>query len=194
MRPVLQIFGSERTASNFLALAGPAQERVRKSMLREGLKPLAEAERAAAPIGKTGSVKASIGSRIMPTRRGGEAKAGINVGKKFPGKIVSRGIHFKQPSGFYAPHAHLVALGTKRRVRSRIGGKYSWLEGRGRSLLGKRLNRGTGSTSPNPFIRRATSASREEVIARMRWAAGPAIGREVRNLGMKTGAPVGGIS
>jgi hypothetical protein len=73
----------------------------------------------AAPVGKTGMLKKSIGSRFQRASKGRPvvAKAGVNVGKKKKKEINTK----------RAPHAHLVALGTKARTRKRLGGKYAYI-------------------------------------------------------------------
>lgn len=86
-------------------------------------------------------VRKSIGKRFKKNKRTNvtEAKAGINVGKK-------RGANTR------APHAHLVALGTRRRKRRRLGG---WAKGRSgklrtgrmRAVDGRFVKRGMRSAS-----------------------------------------------
>lgn len=77
----------------------------------DGLAVLSDAIRQYAPSGRTGSVRAAIGKRLVADRKGGvvEGKAGINVAKQAQRGRASAGV----------PHAHLVALGTAARWTAR---------------------------------------------------------------------------
>ena len=95
----------EKTLKN---LADKTADKIARSALRAGVVVVAKAEKAAAPVGKTGQLKASIGSRVGKGRGGiFQAKAGVNVGKRTKAK---------QAKGPMAPHAHLAALGTQPRM------------------------------------------------------------------------------
>jgi hypothetical protein len=93
-------------------LADKAADRVARSAIGGGLTVAAKRIRQAAPKGKTGALKKSIRSRFERQKgsRPTTAKVGINVGKqKKTAAAMAKQIR--------APHAHLVALGTKRRRR-----------------------------------------------------------------------------
>lgn len=86
-------------------------KRVAQSGAVDGLAVLAKAIRDYAPSGRTGSVKAAVGKRLVASSNSGlvGGKAGVNVAKQ-----VEQGRTF-----LGAPHAHLVALGTGERWTDR---------------------------------------------------------------------------
>lgn len=89
--------------------------------LRAGINPVVAAVRrhTKTDVGKvTGVFRKSAGGRIGKRKKTGvyEARAGLNVGKKKT-KLDSSGN--RVPTGSYAPHAALIALGSKvRRTKS----------------------------------------------------------------------------
>lgn len=155
--------GDKEIEATLTKLADKAADRVARNALGAGLTVVAKAMKQAAPVGKTGSVKASIGKRNEKKKRSGvmEAKAGVNVGKKTKIK------------GKFAPHAHLVALGTKPRQRKRIGGRFSYLTNPTPQQLS------TGTMPANSFVRMAYESSRSAARTAMTVAAKRSLGREV---------------
>ena len=111
------ITGDVELEKTLAKLADKAADRVARSAIGAGLTVMKGAIKKAAPVGKTGMLKKSIGSRFQRASHGKPvvAKAGVNVGKKKKKEINTK----------RAPHAHLVALGTKARTRKRLGGKYA---------------------------------------------------------------------
>jgi len=96
-----------------------ASRRVARKALRAGLAPVVKAIRAetkAQTERVTGRLSKSPGQRIVKEDKANnyifKAKAGLNVGKK---KVKLDESGKKVATGNYAPHAHLVALGTKMR-------------------------------------------------------------------------------
>lgn len=76
----------------------------------------------------TGRLRRSVGSRIRVRRGEVQGKAGLNVGKK-PSKTPLS----------YAPHAHLITLGTQNRKH--------------------KSGKGVGRVRPRPFVRRAAGGA-----------------------------------
>jgi hypothetical protein len=148
-------------------LQGPAANRIAKAALRAGIRAVAKGIYAAAPLGKTGRLRASIGSRLMTYGRQGmvNAKAGIDVGKTSATRMT-----------YHAPHGHLVALGTKPRWRKRLGGKFAFML----SPTSKQLR--TGEGPPNDFVRRGYAASYPAVLANMHLAAKKQMAKEAAKL------------
>jgi HK97 gp10 family phage protein len=154
--------GDKEIEKTLAKLADKAGDRVARNALGAGLTKVAKAMKQAAPVGKTGAVKASIGKRNEKSRKGVfEAKAGVNVGKKTKIK------------GKFAPHAHLVALGTKRRQRKAIGGRFSYLKNPTPQQLS------TGTMPANSFVRMAYESSRSAARTAMTIAAKRSLGREL---------------
>jgi len=162
------ITGDKELERALSRLADKSADRVARSAIGGGLTVLAQGIRKAAPVGKTKSLKKSIGSRF--TRAKGKhqpsAKAGINVGKQ---KKTAEG--FKKRVN--APHAHLVGLGTTRRTRTRLGGKFAAI----RNPSSRQLS--TGTMPSNPFVKQAVLAARPKLMARMKERAAKALAREV---------------
>lgn len=156
--------GDKELEATLKTLADKAADRVARSVLGAGLTVIARAMKAAAPVGKTGAVKASIGKRNERKKRTGvfEAKTGVNVGKKTKRK------------GKFAPHAHLVALGTKPRVRKTIGGKFGYIKNPSQQQLS------TGTMPSNPFVKRAYETSRAAAATRMQIQSIKALEREAK--------------
>jgi hypothetical protein len=151
-------------------LAIPIANRIGKAALRAGVKAVAKAQKAAAPVGKTGGVQASIGSRMDAYGRQGliNAKAGVGVGKTT-----------KTRTAVDAPHAHLVAAGTKKRWRKRIGGKYAWIK----NPTNRQLS--TGAVTPQDFIRRGYAAASSTLQSDMLAAARKQMVKETAKLAAK---------
>lgn len=98
------ITGVKEVDAMLKGLSGKAAERISSAALSGGTTVLRREMRKAAPVGKTGKLKKSIGSRNEKDKRTGvrSAKAGINVGRQ-------------RKTTIRAPHGHLVALGTNDR-------------------------------------------------------------------------------
>ena len=148
-------------------LADKAADRVARSAIGGGLTVAAKRIRQAAPKGKTGALKKSIRSRFERQKgsRPTTAKVGINVGKqKKTAAAMAKQIR--------APHARLVALGTKRRKRDELGGKFGYIKNPTPAQLS------TSTMPSNPFLRKAFEAARPETMKRMRERAERALKRE----------------
>lgn len=160
------ITGDKELEATLATLADKAADRVAKSALGAALTVAARAMKKAAPIGQTRTLRDSIGKRNERNKRNGihTAKAGINVGKrkKKPdaGKVIN------------APHAHLVALGTQRRQRTKLGGLFAGIKNPTQEQLS------TGVMPSNPFIKRAYEASRAVARTAAQRRAAKALARE----------------
>lgn len=148
-------------------LGDAGSRRVARSALGKGMTVIAKRIRAEVPESATKghgtkNIKASIGKRYAKNRRTGvmQARVGIDVGKK---------------RAQQKPQAHLRALGTVERKRTRIGG---FLAGRGkpRSLR-------TGLVKGVDFVGAGYRASSGEALAVMTQAAEVAIQKEATRNG-----------
>lgn len=153
--------GDKQLEATLKRLADKEADKISRSALGAGLAKVQSAIRKAAPEGETGQLKAAIGKRLEKGKRGGRitAKTGINVGKN----IVKK--------GKFAPHAHLVALGTKARTRQAIGGKFGFISKPTEQQLS------TGTMPSNPFVKQAAQSSRSTAIAAMRKRAAKALAK-----------------
>ena len=145
-------------------LADKAADRVARNALGAALTVVAKVMKKTAPVGTTGSLKASIGKRNEKGKRRGiyTAKAGINVGKRS-----------KKTEKRLAPHSHLVALGTKPRFRKSLGGRFAGIANPSQQQLS------TGVMPSNDFIKRAYESSREAAQSAMRRRAEKSLAREL---------------
>lgn len=164
------------------SLSDKSADRVAKAALRGGLAEITKAQRKAAPVGETGALKKSIGSRLEKSKRTGlvMAKAGLNVGKRKSGK--KKGASTERLSKLVeqgAPHAHLVALGTQKRERKSIGGKFAYLK----NPTPKQLS--TGTMPANPFIKDAYAKAQSKIEPAMRKRAAKALDREAKRASRK---------
>lgn len=159
--------GDKELEATLSRLADKAADRVARSALGAGLTVLVKAMRKAAPVGPTGNLRRSIGRRLESRKRSGRliAKAGVNVGKGAVRK------------GRTAPHSHLVAMGTQRRSRKRLGGQFAGIADPTPQQLS------TGTMPANPFIRRATESSRSAVALAMRKRAEKKLAQEATRKG-----------
>ncbi len=105
------VTGSEELDRQLEELQLRTVRRLAASGAVDGLAVFADAIRDRAPVGRSGSVRQSIGKRLIASQNSGliGGKAGVNVAKQ-----VANGRNF-----LGAPHAHLVALGTGERFTSR---------------------------------------------------------------------------
>jgi len=102
----LQIQGDKALLRALDRLSRQGAARASRAALRAGMKPVKKAIEAEvkSQVGKkTGRLRKAVGARMARNRRSGiyQAKVGMNVGKKTGGR---------------APHAHLIALGTRVRT------------------------------------------------------------------------------
>lgn len=136
--------------------------RVAKSVVGAGATVIRRNIAKMAPVGETGSVKKSIGRRVIKDRVSGlvSAKIGVNVGKRTKLK------------GRHAPHAHMVAAGTRPRFRKRIGGRFAFIKNPTTSQLR------TESTPANPFVAAGFSAGQAGAVAAMKKQFAKSLERE----------------
>jgi hypothetical protein len=169
--------GDKELEATLRTLADKAADRVAKSALGGGLVVTAKAIRKAAPVGETGNLKAGIGRRLEKGKRGGAfvAKAGVNVGKRTKAEKTA-GRLAKQR----APHAHLVALGTKQRFRKTIGGKFSYIKEPTASQLS------SGAMPKYEFVSTAAKSVQSAARAAMRKRAEKALAREAIKAAKRT--------
>lgn len=158
------ITGDVELEKTLAKLADKAADRVARSAIGAGLTVMKGAIKKAAPVGKTGMLKKSIGSRFQRASHGKPvvAKAGVNVGKKKKKEVNTK----------RAPHAHLVALGTKARTRKRLGGKYAYIQDPSPAQLS------TGSVTANEFVKFAASSARGRMAAKMKERAAKTLAKE----------------
>ena len=167
------ITGGTAIADFLNKLGATSGKKVVTAALRAGLSLFAREMRKAAPVGPTGQLKRSIGSRVVKSGSAiTSAKVGINVGKRTKQK------------GKYAPHAHLVALGTKMRVRKRIGGfigkfYFGVNQTTGEQDASQRQLR-TGAMPVNPFIRQTFESSLAGAMTAMQKRAEKTLARELK--------------
>jgi len=164
------ITGDKELEKLLSKLADKSADRVARSAIGGGLTVLKQAIKKNAPVGKTGALKKSIGSRFTRAKgnRPPSAKAGIGVGKRK-----------KTATGFKAPHSHLVALGTKRRTRTKLGGKYA----RVTDPTPEQLT--TGTMPENSFLKEAVLAARPKLMAKMKERAAKSLARELAKVAAK---------
>lgn len=157
--------GDKALEKTLKKLADKSADRVARSVLGAGLTVINKAQRAAAPVGPTGNLKANIGKRNERNKRKGvfEAKTGVGVGKQK--RLRAKGIAS-------APHGHLVALGTKPRYRKTIGGKFGFIKNPTREQLS------TGTMPKNDFIKRSYQSARGAAQSKMKRQAEKALARE----------------
>ena len=188
-----EVTGIEELKDRLNKLAYAGASRASSKGIRAGLKVLEKAQKAAAPVGKTGALKARIGSRFLKSGKGRQrgvqtAKAGINVGRK----RTKVGEEAKGRDKAYAPHSHLVALGTQPRWagivygRTKRRGQKSEYNPKadkfsdkinGKNLKGKA--RYTGIMPANPFVRVSSQAAEAQAIEAVRTTTLEAIAAEV---------------
>jgi HK97 gp10 family phage protein len=128
-------------------LAQKGAQRAATGAIKKGMTVIARGMRSAAP---TPGLRKSIGKRFKRKRKDGtvQAKVGIDVGKKRDQQV---------------PEAHFVALGTKQRIRKRIGGKFAYLEAR----PGGPRSRRTGRMTANDFVGAGFAASASAATTRI---------------------------
>lgn len=152
--------------------ADKTQHKLGRKALGKGLTALAKAQRERAPVGPTGNLKRSIGSRHKKNKTKGvvEAKAGAGVGTKNP-KDKTKKVKGRRQ----APHAPLVALGTRSRSRQQIGGRF-----RTRYPLFDRRSTSTGTMTPNEFIKQATASALPTAVTKIKQTLWDEIAKEAK--------------
>lgn len=173
-------------AARLTTLSLGGANRASRKAIRAGLRVLRDAMRQSAPV-KKGQLRKSIGVRFRKVRRGPnrgviEAKAGLNVGKK-PRKKSSTPGGEDRPNDAYAPHAHLVALGTRPRWQGVKYGRRSRTTGEFETdkdeLTGNKIKY-TGIMPANPFVRWAAHRVENSAVAAVRRRFYEAFDQEIR--------------
>ena len=169
----IYLTGDKELEATLKNLADKEAYKIARSALGAGLSKMAAAIRRAAPVGPTGNLKANIGKRLEKGKRGGKimAKAGVNVGKtKKTEKAAGKSGRDR------APHAHLVALGTQRRARQAIGGRFAGI----RNPTDQQLS--TGTMPANPFVKQAVQSSKSSVTEAMQKRAAKALAKALQKI------------
>lgn len=164
-----QVKGGAELQATLSEFGQKAAGRIARSVLGAGITAIKRHMVRNAPRGKTGATKASVGRRLVVSRRTGfvTAKAGVNVGKRSKAAQAVGGV--KQ----VAPHAHLTALGTVPRFRRRIGGRFGYL----RTPKPEQLS--TGAMPASDWIGTAYTAALSDAQAAMEKAGQKAVAREL---------------
>jgi HK97 gp10 family phage protein len=144
------ILGDKEIEALFEHLIVEGQDKAAKACLRAQMSAIRREIKKRCPVGPTGNLRQSIGTRLQVIRGRVVAKVGLSVGKIT--KSVWKSRVLKTGSAYGAAHAHLVALGTKARTRKKVGGKFA-----GYKLGPASLS--TGVMPANPFVREATAAA-----------------------------------
>lgn len=170
------ITGDKALDKKFKSLATKGARRAAVAAIRKGMTIAAKGIRKLAPVGPTKNLKKSIGSRIKKTKKTGtvEAKAGVNVGKKTQKQLDKAAARSGKTAKTTknAPHAHLVALGTKARKRKRLGGKFAYLNPASDQQLR------TGTMPRNDFVKQGWAASQSEAAAAIKSELAKQIAKE----------------
>lgn len=166
-----RVHGADALQSGLSDLRQSGVGRVAKSMVNAAAGVQVRAEKAGAPRGATKQTAGSIGKRVKLDARAAvvTAKTGINVGKR------------KAAAAGYKPHAHLVAAGTVKRYRKRIGGRFRWL------LRPTSDQLSTGAMPANNWIGNAISASKPAAAIAARTAGAKALDREAAKIAKRVG-------
>lgn len=173
------ITGDAELEKRLKGLADKSADRVARAALGGALSATAKVMRRAAPVGATGNLKRSIGSRFEKGTKKNkpQAKVGINVGKRTAKKKNALSERFGEKMA--APHSHLVGLGTKRRIRTRLGGKFATHAKLSKNLAIDQEKLTTGVMPANQFVKQSYEAARAGVSAAMTKRATKALAREV---------------
>jgi hypothetical protein len=155
--------GADKLQQTFGEFSRAGVGRLARSTLGAGITVVKRYQVKAAPKGKTGETRASVGRRLVVSRRTAfvTAKSGINVGRGSKAKPQGR-----------MPHAFLNAIGSRPRFRKRLVGRFSWVRRPTQSQLR------TGSMPVNNFIAQAYSAAQPAAAAAMQAAGTKALARE----------------
>jgi hypothetical protein len=171
------ITGDKELEASLRHMADKSADNVAKAALGGSLSVLTRNIKKAAPVGATGNLKASIGSRFEKGSRQNKGKvraiAGINVGKRTK-KEKAAG------SMIRGPHAHLVALGTKARKRKTLGGKFAGIKNPTTDQLS------TGVMPSNPFVKNASGQGHAQMLLASQKRAAKALDREAVKAARRT--------
>ncbi len=126
--PFILVTGVEELDRKLRAIAGKAAERASKRAVKYTGDHVARGARKAAPKGPTGNLRRQIKFRWQQEKGKGVTGGKVTVGSR---------------------HGHLVTLGTKKRFRKHIGGKFEIIRADNQDFR----NKGTGAARPNPFFR-----------------------------------------
>lgn len=174
------ITGDKELEASLRHLADKSADKVSKAALGGSLGVLARTIKKAAPVGPTGNLKGSISSRFEKGQRKNRftvtAKAGVNVGKRK--KQEATGEYMSKRA--VAPHAHLVALGTKARFRKTLGGKFASIKNPTKDQLS------TGVMPSNRFVRNAAGQGRAAMLRASQKRASKALEREAVKVAKRT--------
>lgn len=157
------VSGAKRLEKKLARLRDKESFKLAKKAVRKGVAAQASGIRKEAPVGKTGQLKAAIGSRLNKDKKKRLTtfgKAGANVGKRKE-RLAKRSKKTGKKVNVQAPHAHLVALGTKQRKRKKIGGKFSYLN----PPTSRQLR--TGKMTPDAFVLRGAKRAEKKAFNRM---------------------------
>ena len=110
---VVRVTGVKTVDRRLKRLALKDAKRIGRQAINKGMTPIVKQLRKETPKGPTGNLRKAVGKRNKKNRETGvqEAKVGYNVGLKH--RKTKPGA--KRKARRRAPHAHLVALGTKKR-------------------------------------------------------------------------------
>lgn len=141
------VTGSDELDRQLEALQVRIVRRATSSGTNAGMTVIARAVRVRAPVGKTKAVKKNIGKRLVKGQPTGTllGKVGVNVGKRSAAK-----------SRRFAPHGHLVTLGTVDRYTAR--GAY-----RGRGPINSFVSQGFAA-SKNEAGNQVIDKVRESIV------------------------------
>lgn len=151
-----------------LAYAGAS--RASGKAIRAGLKVLERVQKRAVPV-DSGLLRRSINSKFLKRNKQRKgmttAMAGMNVGRRKPSGKVLQDENAKR-SARYAPHGHLVSLGSRPRWqgvkygrRDRRTGEFDESKD---TLTGKKV-RYTGVMPANPIFRQASQQAEPQAVA-----------------------------
>lgn len=139
---------STRTVTNAIKQEAPKGRRHRDALGRFATERKSTVNTLSKAIGQRALKKSEAAGQVA-------AKTGVGVGKR------------KKKEGKRAPHAHLVALGTRRRKRRKVGGVF-----KGAS------RKSTGRMPANDFVKRGYSKSKAIAFSELRKLVAEGIEKE----------------
>lgn len=165
------ITGHKEIEDAISQLIDKVADKVARAALGGAMSATAAAIRREAPKGPSGNLRRGIKGRFVNGSRKNKptAKVGVNVGKQSRAEREAGRI-------LRAPHAHLVALGTAKRQRKSIGGRFAYLS----TPTAEQLS--TGTMPANDFVRRGYQAASGKSAAAMIKRAIKALEREAKKL------------
>lgn len=164
-----RILTGEKELDNALnELSVTTANKVAKASVRAGIRQITKAVKANAK----GSIKDAVGEKFKAFRKGSriDAKAGINVGKA--GKR-------EDPKG-KKPVAVAYVVGTPKRFRKRLGGKFAYIK----KPTSRQLR--TNQMPANPIVQEGASEARPAVKTAILTAAKKALEKEAARIRKKT--------